>query len=73
MSIIYHVTQCPAIKTVLSKSSKGKRAGVTHPPGKSNVALFHGTEDPRSVAALQRGVDLSVIKDGDYHSTAVGE
>ncbi|KAK7450570.1 hypothetical protein VKT23_012879 [Stygiomarasmius scandens] len=62
---------CPAIKTVLSKSSKGKRAGVTHPPGKSNVALFHGTEDPRSVAALQRGVDLSVIKDGDYHSTAV--
>ncbi|KAK7450571.1 hypothetical protein VKT23_012880 [Stygiomarasmius scandens] len=61
---------CPAIKTVL-KSSKGKRAGVTHPPGKSNVVLFHGTEDPQSEAKLKKAVDLSVIKDGDYHSTAV--
>ncbi|KAK7450565.1 hypothetical protein VKT23_012874 [Stygiomarasmius scandens] len=55
----------------LSKSSKGKRAGVTHPPGKSNVVLFHGTEDPQSAAALKKTVDLSVIKNGDYHSTAV--
>ncbi|KIK52121.1 hypothetical protein GYMLUDRAFT_251474 [Collybiopsis luxurians FD-317 M1] len=76
---------CPALSTIAggktsktattSKTSKTaqkqKRAGVTHPPGKSNVALFHGTESKSDAAKLKGTVNLSVIKDGDLHSTAV--
>jgi hypothetical protein len=40
---------------------------VDHPPGKSDVSLFHGTEDKTNAASLKTKVDLSFINLGDFH------
>ncbi|KAJ4470251.1 hypothetical protein J3R30DRAFT_3809345 [Lentinula aciculospora] len=68
---------CTALESFPSsrQSQKGKRLmnddGVQHPPGQSNVVLFHGTWRAADAAKLASEVKLSVIKNGDLHSTAV--
>ncbi|KIK65259.1 hypothetical protein GYMLUDRAFT_56662 [Collybiopsis luxurians FD-317 M1] len=64
---------CPAPQSV-SGSKKSKRAGVRHPPGKSNVVLFHGTENEKSADTLKSPVDLGESAfHGDLHSIGVGK
>lgn len=53
-------------------SALSKRAGVTHPPGKSDTTLFHGTESERDAESLKSDIKLINMKYGDLHSIEAG-
>jgi hypothetical protein len=62
---------CPALAgaTGSKPPKKVKRAGsVTHPSGKKDIVLFHGTLETSSVTSIEKGVKLSATpNDGDLH------
>lgn len=58
--------------TSTAGSELGKRTGVTHPLGKSDVTLFHGTDKEKDADSLKSNIKLSAIKIGDLHDVEFG-
>lgn len=72
MTLIFHPFS--GVRPLISTSGPklGKRTNLVHPPGKSDVTLFHGTKSKDDADELQAHITLSKISSGDLHDTAVG-
>ncbi|RXW24328.1 hypothetical protein EST38_g1529 [Candolleomyces aberdarensis] len=67
--------KAPAAKKCLLKGSKNplrKRAGVSHPDGKSSVVLFHGTSTQAFAESLKNPDLTKTYITGDLHSNSHG-